>query len=83
MNAEQQQKLEAGGWSVVDNIDHVMLRPSDAMPDVDRVRVNLNADGTLHLVRERSDFHRKLAAIIDRPLPAAEGADYAPRAYGQ
>jgi len=50
------------------------------MPDVSRVRINLNADGTLHLVTVRSAFHQKLAAIL--AAPDAPAGEYRPSTYG-
>jgi len=57
-----------------------MIKPEDSMPDVSRVRINLNADGTLHLVTVRSAFHQKLAAIL--AAPDAPAGEYRPSTYG-
>lgn len=75
------EKLDAAGWDVSLQNGAAMLRPKGCMPDVGWARVNLNADGTLHLVTERSDFHRKLRNILNA-APVVSDGDYQPRVYG-
>lgn len=73
-------KLRAAGWEVVDNSDHILMRATGSAADTAYARVNKNADGSLHLVKERSAFHRTLAAILASEPPSE--ADYTPRNYG-
>lgn len=60
----QADKLRAAGWLAMAGDGCVFLKPADSMPDVAYARVLLNEDGTLHLMTQRSDFHRKLAGIV-------------------
>ena len=77
------EKLEAADWDVRDMPDRILLRRKGNTDDA-WATVMKNPDGSLHLVKERSAFHRQLASILDAPdPPAAEGADYVPSVFGQ
>jgi hypothetical protein len=76
------EKLQAADWDVRDMPDRILLRRVGNSNDA-WATVMKNADGMLHLVKDRSAFHRQLAADIARePEVIAEGADYVPRTYG-
>lgn len=60
----QADKLIAAGWLPSLGDGYVLLLHKDAAPGVDPVKVMLNPNGTLHLVIERSHFHRQLASIV-------------------
>lgn len=75
-------KLRAAGWEVIDAPNYIRIRWGEDR-DAGYVSISKNADGTLHLVKARSAFHRQIAGILAKqPEAAIEGADYAPRTYG-
>lgn len=74
--------LRAAGWAVVELPDRIRIKPADSMPDVAYAEVMKNADGSLHFVKERSHFHRKLMSEIAAQRAVGAGADYTPSTYG-
>ncbi len=79
----ESEKLRAAGWEVIDAPNYIRIRWGEDKA-AGYIDVSKNADGTLHLIKDRSAFHRQLAGILAKQQPEAaiEGADYAPRGYG-
>lgn len=75
--------LRAAGWEVVELSDRIRIRPADAMPDVAYAEVMKNEDGSLHFVKERSHFHRKLLADIAAANQPKEEAEYIASVYAE
>ena len=58
------------GWGVRQRTEgDVQILLPDAHPEHGWVTVNLNADGSLHLVKERSADHRRIASALGQPVP--------------
>lgn len=62
--SEQAAKLRAAGWRVLEGgeVFHV-LGPGDN-PQHGWEQVLANPDGSMHLVTERSDTHRRIKAVL-------------------
>lgn len=57
--------VEAAGFTVVRvDTNHVVIKSPDSSLEHEGDSVLLNADGSLHLIPQRSHFHRRLAAAI-------------------
>lgn len=62
---EQVDALRAAGWRVLEGDKVFRVLAPGEHPQHGWENIAANADGSMHLVQERSDTHRRIAAVVN------------------